>query len=98
MCTVFNLQGSASGVGAQQLEFARLFQWDSGFLVGIQGWISMVWRPRVGISGSAQNAWADEQSVDARETCRVGHLGLERNLLNLIGFQWFGVRGLEPKV
>ena len=25
MCAVFNLQGSASGVGAQQLEFARLF-------------------------------------------------------------------------
>ena len=24
MCAVFNLQGSASGVGAQQLEFARL--------------------------------------------------------------------------
>ena len=91
MSTVFNLQGLASGVGAQQLEFA-------GLLVGIQGWISMVWRPRVGISGLAQSAWAHGQSVDACETCRVGHLGLERNSLNLIGLQWFGVRGLEPKV
>ena len=58
----------------------------------------MVWRPRVGISGLVQNAWADGQSVDACEACRVGHLGLERNSLNLIGLQWFGVRGLEPKV